>query len=551
MNPRIEAAKRKLAELKKGSAKKETQQLEQEELSGENVVAVNADIADNEAYKIITSSELSTAQKIEGISRFLVAKDGNYEEARLHYAEFEAYFNYSQSQNMQINVQGIQRLIKEIDSALKPEIERIIRDVLEVQKGVDDAKRLLEVLRSARIEGKTIDEIKEALQQNDALVSNISALKLRLEEMVSKKSLQEEFLKEKEEAKTASDKKFLRKLLGPDKNLVLAVELAIQYLDEAKAQVEAVEGQVKNMESERNEKLESGPLLILRSIDATEKSFSDSIVATAKASLALIEGASKSTQTLLARTAYSEATAREINQNIAEAEVRQTILKGAIEQVSQRNKEETAKIKKELEEKDAQIGASQKGEVQFAVLNAERVDIDQQLNNALDYQEVLNQVETNFSVIAAGAVEARGSANQLASLIHTEKELLKRLGTEALPATTLALRTVLEISVAQQNSEMAVAIGAITERARSTGKDGLASLIATQQELHAQKIKDMDHAIAALSAAELAVVERIESTIAEGAETRERMTSLSDVASGLQAALGELNEIRPSVAESK
>ena len=97
---------------------------------------------------------------------------------------------------------------------------------------------------------------------------------------------------------------------------------------------------------------------------------------------------------------------------------------------------------------------------------------------------------------------------------------------------------------------MAVAIGAITERARSTGKEGLRTLIGAQEELHTQKIKDMDRAIQALAEAEEAVVQRIETTVTEGAETRERMKSLIDVAGGLQAALGELNEIRPSVSNT-
>jgi hypothetical protein len=357
----------------------------------------------------------------------------------------------------------------------------------------------------------------------------------------------------KEEAKTASEKGLVngcKRLFGPDKKIAAAIELAQENLEAIKAEMADFQKQLEVKNAERNQNLESGPLLILRSVDATEKSFSDSIVATAKNSLKLIEGATRSIQILLSRTAYSEATAREINHNIAEAEVRQTILKGAIQQVSRTTMAQTVNIKADLDAKDAEIATAQKGDVQFAVLQAERVDVDQRYNGALDYQEVLNQTETNFEVIAAGNVEAKSRANQLAALIHTEKELLKRLGTEALPATTLALRTVLETSVAQQNSEMAVAIGAITERARSTGKEGLRTLIGAQEELHTQKIKDMDRAIQALADAEETVVQRIETTVGEGAETRERMKSLIDVAGGLQAALGELNEIRPSVSNT-
>jgi hypothetical protein len=208
---------------------------------------------------------------------------------------------------------------------------------------------------------------------------------------------------------------------------------------------------------------------------------------------------------------------------------------------------QTAEIKATLDAKDAEIDQSQKGDVQYAVLNAERVDIDQKHNGALDYQEALNQTEANFTVISAGHVDAKSRANQFAALIHTEKELLKRLGTEALPATALALRTVLETSVAQQNAEMAVAIGNITERARNTGKEGLADLMTAQAELHSQKIKDMDRAIEALNAAEEQVVARIETTVNEGVITRERMKSLTEVADSLSGALGELNTIRPSV----
>lgn len=510
-------------------------------------------IAGNSFFKIITDAAKSTDQKIEAIAQYLTADNGDYEEARRRYAEFEAYFNYVQSQNLDLNVQGVQRLVKEIESALKPEIEKIVVHVLDVQKGVEESRKLLEALRAARIEGKTIDQICEAMKVNDLILAHISGLNGQLAELAQKNQSCTELLTTKEEEKKASEKGFVnscKRLFGPDREIAAAIELAQENIESIKTELGDFQKQLEAKNAERNQNLESGPLLILRSVDATEKSFSDSIVSTAKNSLKLIEGATRSIQILLSRTAYSEATAREINHSIADAEVRQTILKGAIQQVSKATKAQALKVKADLDAKDGEIAAAEKGDVQFAVLQAERVDIDQRHNGALDYQEVLNQTETNFEVIAAGNVEAKSRANQLAALIHTEKELLKRLGTEALPATTLALRTVLETSVAQQNSEMAVAIGAITERARSTGKEGLRTLIGAQEELHAQKIKDMDRAIQALAEAEEAVVQRIESTVSEGVETRERMKSLIEVAGGLQTALGELNEIRPSVSNT-
>jgi DNA repair exonuclease SbcCD ATPase subunit len=454
---------------------------------------------------------------------------------------------------MELNVQGIQRLIKEIESALKPEIEKIIGDVVNVQHGVESSRKLLEVIRAARVEGKTIDEISAAMKLNDSIIAAIDALNQNLARLNQSKESMARILASKEEDKKQSQKGLvnsIKRLFGPDQSIELAIDSAQEQLNALQTQIAEIQTELEAKAAERNQNLESGPLLILRSIDATEQSFSENIVSTAKASLELIEGATKSIQILLQRTAYSEATAREINESIAEAEVRQTILKGAIQQVAKNTTLQTQKLKVDLDAKDAEIAQTDKGDVQAAVLNAARVDIDQHYNGALDYQEVLNQTETNFEVIAAGNVEAKSRANQLAALIHTEKELLKRLGTEALPATTLALRTVLETSVAQQNSELAVTIGAITERARETGKEGLSNLINAQAELHAQKIKDMDRAIKALADAEEAVVQRIEATVNEGTETRERMKTLVDVASGLQDALGELNEIRPSVASN-
>ncbi len=511
---------------------------------------VAASITENPFYKIVMDASKSNDQKIEELAKGLTAENGSYEEVRKRYADFEAYFNYVQSQNMGLNVQGINRLIKEIEDALKPQIEKIVTDVLAVQKGVDDSRQLLSVLRAARVENKTIDEISEAMKINDAILAEIAGITSRLAGLGKQEATKQELLTEKQTAKAASEKGFVNGMLrmfGPDKKVMDALALAEEQVKEVRNEMATVKAEMEAKQGERNQKLESGPLLILRSVDATEKSFSETLVATAKNCLKLIEGNARSVGVLLTRSAYSEAAAREINHNIAESEVREAILKGAVQQVVKTTGEQVKTIKAELDAKDTAIAATEKGNVQFAVLQAERVDVDQRHNGALDYLEVLNQTETSFATIAAGNVEAKTQANQLAALIHTEKDLLKRLGTEALPATALALRTVLETCVAQQNGELAITIGAITQKARDTGKEGLATLTQAQGELHKQKIQDMDRAIKALGDAQESVVQRIEDTVNEGIETRGRMNSLVAVSDELRAVLGELNEIRPSV----
>ncbi len=265
-------------------------------------------VANNQFYKIISDVAKSNDQKIQEIAKYLTTENNDYDLSRQRFAEFEAYFNYVQGQNMELDVQGIESLMKELKSALKPEVEKIVADVIEVQKGVEQSRRLLEALRAARIEDKTIDQISAAMKLNEKITAEMKDISETLDGLAETEKKKQDVLVNKQEeekqSKVGFKNRVARLFYGPDKEIANDIDNLNEQIAVLRAEIEANQQELKDKGVQRDEHLESGPLVILRGMDATEKSFSDNLVTTAERSIELIERAKRSIQILLKRTAY-------------------------------------------------------------------------------------------------------------------------------------------------------------------------------------------------------------------------------------------------------
>jgi hypothetical protein len=506
----------------------------------------------NAVYQIMNKTSLAGDEQIAAIAKYLTVENDDYASARKRFAEFQAYFNHVQSEGMKLDMKGLERLIEEVQSALKPEVEKIVNDVIAVQKGVDESKKLLEVMRAARLEGKSIEQIKQAMDINDQVLKEIKALSDMLAQLHQTEEYRKTALNERLDAKLTSEKGFwngiVRSFRGPDKKIAAAIEDAQQRLQGVQSDIETSNKDLQTKQTERNTNLESGPLVILRSIDATDNGFAENIVATANNSLDLIRGASTSVQRLLKRMAYSKSQAMSISDSIARAEVREAILEGAVQRVSKISHDQSENIKQRLTAQDDKLGATE-DMVEKAALNAERVSIAELQKTALAYEEDIKRTHANFAMTTANSVEAQSRAGGFYNLLLAQEDMLQQVAARTLPETARALRMGLEVNVGMQTTELASSISAVTRRAIEIGKQSYVDLATTQDELRAADLKIMQDAIDALTAAQDSVVNAAEATVKHSGERGNLTGSLSKATSGLRELLEQFDDIRTRAAD--
>ncbi|MDP9128363.1 MAG: hypothetical protein M3N08_08920 [Pseudomonadota bacterium] len=525
---------------------------EKAELGQEDLAAGRlTDIKDNPIYQIMQQTDRSGDEQIAAIAKFLTVQNDDYAAARKRFADFQIYFNDVQNEGLRLDVRGMEKLVSELKSAMKPEIEKIVNDVVAVQNGAGETKQLLEVMRTARLEGKTIEQMKAAIDLNDRIIEAIKGLGQDLARYERQESSRQSDLNTELDAKLESEKGFWnaakRSLLGPDKEIAARIDEAQQALSAVHSSLETTKQTIAAKESERKVQLESGPLMILRSIDATENGFVDIIVESANQSIALINNARSTVQRLMKRSAYSKETAMEISDSISQAEVREAILEGAIQRVTKSAHEQSEAIKLKLEAQDNKLAAA--AEDEKPLLNAERVGLAELQKTALAFEEDVKRSHANFTMATANSVEARTRSTNLYNLLLAQEDMLQQIASRALPETGRALRLGLESSVGMQTSELANSVSAVTQAAIETGKSSYADLAKTQDNIRAAQLKIMQDAIDALNTAQDNVVDAAEKTVKHSGERSTLTGGLVKATTGLRKLLEEYDDIRTRAAD--
>jgi Ca2+-binding EF-hand superfamily protein len=512
------------------------------------------DISGNPIHQVIEDGSLDNDAKIQKIAAYLTAEASDYPEARKRFAEFEAYCAYTQSESMKIDVRGIEKLIEEVKGSLKPEVEQIAANLTQVQTGILTSKDLLNVLHEARSRGQTLEDLTSAFRENEALVGQLAALQQKIESLAKNEEGLKIERKTAEESKRASETGFVNSLAraftGPDKSIAAAIAYLESQLESNSAELAHTAEQKAKLAAERDQKLESGPLRILRTVDATEKGFSENLVNTANSCLRMISDSTSSVQRLIQRTAFSDEQARLMNDAIAKAAFRELILKKSVVQVMDSTRQQAQDLLNSLNQVNADVARVQAEGRSTTELEVKQIQLEQQSTAAKDYEDILGRTAMQFDVATANSAGAQAQAQQLSALIQQEKDVLKGMSGEALPTTTRALRLTLNQALALHTHEISSTVNDLIEKARQINDDSMQRLVETERDLHKQEVDKIKSTIEALDSAAELMAKQLEANAQATNERMGVMTDLSDAADGLNQAVQALTATRPGVVRS-
>jgi hypothetical protein len=512
------------------------------------------DISSNPIHAIMEDGSLSNDEKIEKIATYLTAEENDFPEARKHFAEFEAYYAHTQSENMKIDVKGIERLIEELRNSLKPEVEKIARDLSDVQTKVQDAKKKLAVLREARKQGKSLEELTAAFRENESLLAQIAAAQRTLDQLAKTEESLKSDLATANQRKKESESGFLnglaRAFVGPDKDIAATIQSIVTRLERASQDTTQTTEQKQAIEASRDQKLEVGPLLILRAVDATEKGYSDDLIHAAESGLSLVNGAAQAVGRLIHRNAFSVEQARVINLAISRSAVSELIIKKAIELVTERTHVQGSQLEQQLIANAGGIKETAASGNSTTELEVQKLDLDQKHRGATEYVDILGRTSMQFDKAAANSTGAQAQAEQLAELLQQEKEVLIGMASEALPTTTRALRLTLNQALALHAHELGSTVHELIQKAQELNSDSMKQLVDTQSDLHQQEIAKIEEAMKALDESAELMTKQVEANVDAAAERMKKMAELRDAAEGLNQARDALSATRPGVLHS-
>lgn len=503
------------------------------------------DIANNNIARIMERGDLSDKGKLESVVLFLNASDTNYYDAQKHFAEFEVYFTYVKSKRTQVSEENIQRLMDELADGTKSTVKHILDDFNSVNTGAGKIKQLLRVMEKARDGGRSVEVLTEAYRFNEKLLKELAALKDLL--IVGEKQQAAELRTQTDlETEKRSADKFgvLRKLLvGSDERLAEALYYSTYSLKATQAKIVEMKKEIEEKQNLRNSKLEDGELTILRTVDATEGGLTDQILRTAMDSLSLIKSTRSSIEMLLAANARSHAACSEITGTLAHMAGSETILKGALQVVAKNTHLQSEGLQQAVETSTRDKAAAAGDEAQVTLLTVKLDNVMETVQRALDYERVLQAKVVSFEMLASANVQAEARAQQFASLVDAQHELLSNLQQQALPITASALEMGLQQGVALRDGMLAAGVRDATKRAQEIFGSNLDGATGAQTKLEGENLDQMRAAIAALGKAQALITTRTDKAIERGLEELELVEQVKSSAGAVRAAMADFQKV--------
>lgn len=497
------------------------------------------DLSTNEVAKIMSDMSLSDEGRAKKLVDFLACTNGDYIEAKNRFTAFKAWFAVQQSEGVEASIKAMEDLIAEVKEAQRPLIEMIVGNLGDVQKSIDVSTRLLEVIRKARLDGKTIEQIGAAFRENQALVENIENLEkdvpAREGAIERAEKRRDSAMEDDAKSRKGFFKALARTLTGPDKDLVARLKYAEELVANAKKDLEKLRDDIAAAQKKRNTSLEEGPMMILRTLDASEKSFSENLIATATHSIALLRQIAAALTPIIVRTDRGEMDAERTLKTLGNVTARDELLCGVLNKVADVTGEQTAKMAEEIAAKDGEI-ATTSDAVDLALKKSDRTKMVESRESALGYENGLKDMVMRFGSILSNDAILKDRANHGLRLLQTQKKLFEQLATEALPATASALQASLLEARAMQVGEQGLAIHAVTEAGQEMGGKSLGSVLKSTQEIHGAGVAHANKLIATLEEAKKTVAEQIKMTLEQGSTDRKLGARLTKLA-------GELGEL--------
>ena len=507
------------------------------------------DIANNTVAKLMARGDLSDKGKLEAVVQFLNAADANYNAAQKNFAEFEVYFTYEQSKRTQVSEQNIQRLMDELADGTKSTVKHILEDFNSVNAGAGRIKQLLRVMEKARADGRTVEVLTEAYRFNEKLLHELAALKEVLAAASKQDEVNVRIQTSLDAEKLASKPGRIRRLMfGSNERLAEALYYSAYSLKTTQTKILELQHSIAEKEAQRNSKLEDGELTILRTIDATEGGLTDQILNTAKDSLTLIKSTRVSIETLLAANARSRAACTEITATLNRMAGDETILKGALQVVAKHTHLQGEALHKDVDKSARDKAAAAGDEAQVTLLTVQLDNVMQTDQRALDYERVLQAKVVSFEMLASANVQSEARAQQFASLVGAQHELLSNLQQQALPITASALEMGLQQGVALRDGLLAAGVRDATKKAQEIFGSNLEGATGAQTRLESENLDQMRAAIAALGKAQKLIVDRTDKAIERGLSSLELVEQVKSSAGAVRAAMADFQKVDAGLA---
>jgi len=507
------------------------------------------DIANNTVAKIMERGDTSDKGKLEAAVQFLSAKDADYKAAQKNFSEFEVYFTYAQSKRTQVSEQNIQRLMDELADGTKSTFKHILEDFNTVNDGAGKIKQLLVVMEKARAGGKSVEVLTEAYRFNENLLAELATLKDILTADQAQEALSARTQTSLDDEKVADkSRRFKKFFFGTNERLAEALFYSASSLKGTQAKILMIQKTISEKEALRNSKLEDGELTILRTIDATEGGLTDQILKTAADSLTLIKGTRVSIERLLAANARSRAACSEITATLNRMAESETILKGALQVVAKQIHVQAESLHTDVETSTRDKEEAAGDEARLTLLTVKLDHVTQTDLRARDYERLVQAKIVSFEMLATANVQSEARAQQFASLVDAQHELLSNLQQQALPITAGALEMGLQQGVALRDGLLAAGVRDATKKAQEIFGSNLDGATGAQARLESENLDQMRTAIAALGNAQALIADRTDRAIERGLSSMELVEQMKASAGAVRAAMADFQKVDAGLA---
>ncbi len=509
------------------------------------------DNAANPISKIMDRSDLSDKGKLEAVVDFLDAKDENYQATQKNFAEFEAYFTFEQSKRTQVSEQNIQRLMSELAGTTNATVKHILRDFDLVNVGAGKIKQLLTVMERARVDGRTVEVLTTAYRANEKLLDEIAALKQSLTTQTSREKVTSQKHDELQDEKDANDQNSMTNLFGlfgKSERFSQSLYYSDHDLRDIQFKIQHLQHDITIRQDQRHKELEDGDLTILRTVDATEGGLTDQILETATDSLALLKGMRLSIESLLAANARSRAACTDITRTLNTMNGGETILKGALEVVAMDARQHAETLRAEVDKLTRDKADAGADTVQATLLTVLRDKASQSDQLALDYERVVQTKVVSFQMLASANVQSEARAQQFATLIDSQHEVLSNLQQQALPVTASALEMGLQQAVALRDGLLAAGVRDATRKAQEIFGSSLQGATDAQTRLGTESLAQMRAAIAALANAQAVISRRTDKAIEHGLASLELVEQVTASAGAVRDAMADFQNVDNALA---
>jgi hypothetical protein len=184
----------------------------------------------------------------------------------------------------------------------------------------------------------------------------------------------------------------------------------------------------------------------------------------------------------------------------------------------------------------------------MTLLTVQLDNVTQTDQRALDYERVLQAKVVSFEMLASANVQAEARAQQFASLVDAQHELLSNLQQQALPITASALEMGLQQGVALRDGLLAAGVRDATRKAQAIFGSNLEGATGAQSILETENLDQMRAAIAALGNAQTLITDRTDKAIERGLDSLELIEQVKVSAGAVRAAMADFQKVDAGLA---